>query len=62
MAKVIYQAASRPRGDEHMPVIIKVSDCEIESITILANVPQTTRKMAKAYAKAYIDKKIFKAL
>ena len=62
MPKTVYWAASRPRGDEYMPVIIEWLDYKIESIKILTNVPQTTRKMAEAYSQAYIDKNFSKAL
>lgn len=65
MQKTFYEAASRPRGDEHMPVILEwhepafdYDEPVLASIKILANVPQMTRKAAKNYAKAYINELI----
>jgi len=60
--RTFYEAASRPRGDEHMPVLIEWHEpaCDYDeavmaSIKILTNVPQMTRKAAKEYAKAYLN-------
>lgn len=58
--RTFYEAASRPRGDEHMPVLIEWheltdNDTVMGSIKILTNVPQMTRKAAKEYAKAYLN-------
>jgi hypothetical protein len=65
MQKTFYEAASRPRGDEHVPVILEwhepafdYDEAVLASINILANVPQTTRKAAKEYAKTYINELI----
>lgn len=59
--RTFYETASRPRGDEHMPVLIEWheltdDDTVMGSIKILTNVPQMTRKAAKEYAKAYLNK------
>ena len=72
--RTFYEAASRPRGDEHMPVLIEWHELSHDetkiirwhelpddetvmgSIKILTNVPQMTRKAAKEYAKAYLNK------
>jgi hypothetical protein len=65
MQKTFYEPASRPRGDEHMPVIIEWHEPAYDydkpvmaSIKILTDVAQTTRKAAKEYAKAYINELI----
>jgi hypothetical protein len=60
--RTFYEAASRPRGDEHMPVLIEwhepaydYDEVVMASIKILTDVPQMTRKAAKEYAKAYLN-------
>lgn len=65
MSKTFYEPASRPRGDEHVPVILEwhepafdYDEVVLASIKILANVPQMTRKAAREYAKAHINELI----
>ena len=60
--RVYFEAASRPRGDEHMPVILEWHEIEnheqkLASVQIITSAPCMTRKAARQSARAIIKEK-----
>lgn len=60
--RIYFQPATRPIGDEFLPVIIEWHESvnfeqKLASVQIIANAPQMTRKGARQYARAIIKER-----